>query len=127
MLKNLINVGLLTVNPPQIHSTNWGPINGTEEKKLVITVAAQRLIWPHTKIYPEKAANITNKKIAHPENQSFILVKLLKYIAFAKCIYKKKNINETTFTCKLRTNHPKLISLIISYSIDNQACAVSLL
>jgi len=78
MLKNLVNVGLLTVKPPQIHSTNSGPIKGTEEKKLVITVAAQRLICPQTNIYPEKAANITNKKIAQPENQSLILVKLLK-------------------------------------------------
>jgi hypothetical protein len=50
MLKNLVSVGLLTVKPPQIHSTNSGPIKGTEEKKLVITVAAQRLICPQTKI-----------------------------------------------------------------------------
>jgi hypothetical protein len=44
ILKNLVNVGLLTVNPPQIHSTNRSPIKGTDEKKLVITVAAHKLI-----------------------------------------------------------------------------------
>ena len=48
MLKNLVNVGLLTVKPPQIYSTNSGFIKGTEEKKLVITVAAQRLFCPQT-------------------------------------------------------------------------------
>ena len=44
ILKNLVKVGLLTVNPPHIHSTKRSPIKGTEEKKFVITVAAHKLI-----------------------------------------------------------------------------------
>ena len=74
ILKNLVNVGLLTVKPPHIHSTNSCPIKGTDEKKLVITVAAHKLIWPQTKTYPENAVNINNTKIKQPDNQSFIRV-----------------------------------------------------
>ena len=49
ILKNLVNVSLLTVRPPQIHSTSLSPIKDTDEKKFVITVAAHKLIWPQTK------------------------------------------------------------------------------
>jgi len=34
ILKNLVKVGLLTVKPPQIHSTKGSPIKGTDEKKI---------------------------------------------------------------------------------------------
>lgn len=43
-LKNLANVALLIENPPHIQKTNSSPIKGTTVIKLVITVAAQKLI-----------------------------------------------------------------------------------
>lgn len=39
---------------------------GSAEKKLVITVAAQKLICPHTRTYPRKAEAIVAKKITTP-------------------------------------------------------------
>ena len=45
--KNRVSVALLMPNPPQIHSTNIPPTYGKAENKLVITVAPQKLIWPH--------------------------------------------------------------------------------
>jgi hypothetical protein len=42
------------------------PIIGTADTKLVITVAAQKLIWPHGKTYPINAAAIINKNISIP-------------------------------------------------------------
>jgi len=48
-LKNLFNVASLTENPPHNQTTISLPINGIAENKLVITVAAQKLIWPHGK------------------------------------------------------------------------------
>ena len=45
--KNLFKVDSLTLKPPHKNSVIWEPIKGTIEKKLVITVAAQKDIWPH--------------------------------------------------------------------------------
>jgi hypothetical protein len=39
------------------------------EKRLVITVAPQNDICPHTRTYPKKAAAITAKKITTPTIQ----------------------------------------------------------
>lgn len=39
------------------------------DKRLVITVAAQKLIWPQTRTYPKKAVTITSKKISIPISQ----------------------------------------------------------
>jgi hypothetical protein len=44
--KNRFKVALSTANPPQIHSTRDFPIYGMAEKRLVITVAPQKLICP---------------------------------------------------------------------------------
>ena len=123
ILKNLVKVGLLTVNPPQIHSTSLSPINGTEEKKFVITVAAHKLIWPQTKTYPEKAVNIIITKIKHPDNHKLTRVKLLQYKAFPICIYINKNINEATFTCVYLINHPNWTFLIMLSTLTNAKLA----
>ena len=45
-LKNLVKVKLLTEKPPHNQWTISLPKNGIAENKLVITVAAQKLIWP---------------------------------------------------------------------------------
>jgi hypothetical protein len=39
---------------------------GNAVKKFVITVAAQKLICPHTKTYPRNAVAIINNKIMTP-------------------------------------------------------------
>jgi hypothetical protein len=41
-------------------------MNGTAVTRLVITVAPQKLIWPHGKTYPIKAVAIINRKITTP-------------------------------------------------------------
>lgn len=38
---------------------------------LVITVAAQNLIWPQGRTYPRKAVNIRISKISIPENHAW--------------------------------------------------------
>ena len=43
-VKNFPNVGVSTEKPPHNHKTNFGPITGTAENKLVITVAPHKLI-----------------------------------------------------------------------------------
>jgi hypothetical protein len=64
-------VASLTANPPQIHCTIIVPNIGTAEIILVITVAAQNLIWPQGKTYPKKAVNIKSKSIIIPDVQVF--------------------------------------------------------
>lgn len=44
--KNRVSVGLSTENPPHSHSTSVCPMYGIAEKRLVITVAPQKDIWP---------------------------------------------------------------------------------
>ena len=46
-VKNRVRVAEDTAKPPQTHSTRCFPQTGRADKKLVITVAAQNLIWPH--------------------------------------------------------------------------------
>jgi hypothetical protein len=46
--KNRFRVALSTAKPPQTHSTSSFPMYGIAERRLVITVAPQNLIWPQT-------------------------------------------------------------------------------
>lgn len=59
-------MALSTANPPHIHSTKLGPIYGTAENKLVITVAPQNDICPQGNTYPIKAAAMVRNKIIIP-------------------------------------------------------------
>ena len=68
-MKNRVSVALSTANPPQTHTTKSSPMYGIAEAKLVITVAPQKDICPHTKTYPKKAAPITKNKIMTPISQ----------------------------------------------------------
>jgi len=69
MAKNRVRVALSTANPPQIHWTKNSPRYGIADKRLVITVAPQKDIWPQGRTYPMKAApitiNIINTPISH--------------------------------------------------------------
>ena len=47
--KNLFNVALFTLNPPQMNSTMSFPIHGIALIKLVITVAPHNDICPYGK------------------------------------------------------------------------------
>lgn len=57
--KNRVRVALSTEKPPQIHSTKLVPMYGIADRRLVITVAPQKDIWPHGKTYPIKAVAMT--------------------------------------------------------------------
>jgi hypothetical protein len=61
-----LRVALSTAKPPHNHSTREGPMYGNAENKLVITVAPQKLIWPHGKTYPMNAVAIVTMKIITP-------------------------------------------------------------
>jgi hypothetical protein len=65
-LKNLFNVASSTEKPPHSHRTISGPTSGIAENKLIITVAAQKLICPHGNTYPKNEVAIINKKITTP-------------------------------------------------------------
>lgn len=65
-VKNRLRVGLLTENPPQIHSTIFWPIYGIVEIKFVITVAPQKDICPQGNTYPINAVAIDTIKIITP-------------------------------------------------------------
>jgi hypothetical protein len=43
---------------------------GNAVKKFVITVAAQKLIWPQTNTYPKNAVAIIKSKIITPKDQT---------------------------------------------------------
>lgn len=45
-VKNRVNVALSTANPPHSQKTMSPPTYGIAEKRLVITVAPQKDIWP---------------------------------------------------------------------------------
>jgi hypothetical protein len=49
----------------------FSPTKGTAVTKLVITVAPQKLIWPHGKTYPIKAVAIIKMKIRIPDHQRY--------------------------------------------------------
>lgn len=65
-MKNRLRVDLLTENPPQTHSTIAVPYSGTDEIKLVITVAPQYDICPQGRTYPMNAVPIKTSRIMIP-------------------------------------------------------------
>lgn len=67
-------MALSTANPPQTHSTRVFPMYGIAESRLVITVAAQNLIWPQTRTYPRNADIITRIMRITPMFQVSILM-----------------------------------------------------
>lgn len=69
IIKNRERVGALTANPPQTKKTNFSPTIGTAERRLVITVAPQKLICPQGRTYPIKAVIILKRKITTPKFQ----------------------------------------------------------
>ncbi len=52
--------------PPQIHCTIDEPTYGIAERRLVITVAPQKDIWPHGRTYPRKAVAMVTNRISTP-------------------------------------------------------------
>jgi len=64
--KNRFSVAFDTANPPQIHSTSIFPMYGIADRRLVITVAPQKLICPQGRTYPTKAAAIVRNKMITP-------------------------------------------------------------
>jgi len=60
-------VASLTEKPPHNHNTMSGPTIGIAENKLIITVAAQKLICPQGNTYPKKAVKIIKINIITPE------------------------------------------------------------
>jgi len=74
-VKNRVRVMVVTAKPPQTHSTRVFPQIGRAERKFVITVAAQNLIWPHGRTYPRKAVPIVSVKIEMPEYQVCLRLK----------------------------------------------------
>jgi hypothetical protein len=69
-VKNRERVTLFTLYPPQTQITRLTEIT---LNKLVITVAAHKLIWAHGKTYPKKAVAITKIKIKIPLNHTNLL------------------------------------------------------
>jgi len=65
-LKNLFKVASLTEKPPHNHKTISEPTNGIAENKLIITVAAQKLICPQGNTYPKNDVAIININIITP-------------------------------------------------------------
>ena len=63
-------MALSTENPPQSKVTILSPTIGNAVKKFVITVAAQKDIWPHTSTYPKNAVAIINNNITTPKVQT---------------------------------------------------------
>ena len=72
-------------------------------KRLVITVAAQKLICPHGNTYPINAVAIDNTKIITPVYQTHNLIVELPYdlikIALNICKYSKIKKNDAPFEC----------------------------
>jgi hypothetical protein len=68
-VKNRVKVALSTANPPHTHCTKSTPKYGTADRRLVITVAPQKDIWPQGKTYPMKAVPITKNKSKTPTSQ----------------------------------------------------------
>ena len=71
--KNLVRVALPTEYPPHNQKTIWSPTYGMAEKKLVITVAPQKDIWPQGSTYPKKAVAIIKTSKRSPEDHSLTL------------------------------------------------------
>ena len=64
--KNLVRVALPTEYPPHNQKTIWSPTYGMAEKKLVITVAPQKDIWPQGNTYSVKAMPMIKYQQAKP-------------------------------------------------------------
>lgn len=94
--KKRLSVALLTEKPPQIQLVSLLPINGIEDKILVITVAPQKDICPHGRTYPKKAEAIVNKRIKLPLIHKAFLLKDLFNKDLKIWIYKKIKIIEET-------------------------------
>lgn len=56
------------------------PKQGVAERRLVITVAAQKDICPQTKTYPMKAAPITSNMIKIPVAHVYLNIQDMQYI-----------------------------------------------
>ena len=67
--KNRVSVALFRAKPPHTHSTRSFPARGIAERRLVITVAPQKDIWPQGNTYPRKAVPITIKSKRTPTVQ----------------------------------------------------------
>lgn len=63
---------MLIENPPQIHSTKVGPRYGMADRRLVITVAPQKDIWPQGRTYPKNAVAIDSIMIITPMFQTCV-------------------------------------------------------
>ena len=61
--KNRVRVALSTENTPQIHLTRLVRIYGIAERRLVMTIAPQNDICPHSRTYPINAVAITANRI----------------------------------------------------------------
>ncbi len=67
-LKNLLKVALPTRNPPHNQQGAVSPTRNIRVRKLVITVAAQKLICPQGKTYPINAVRRVTKNNTTPLN-----------------------------------------------------------
>ena len=76
-VKNLLKLALPTLNPPHNHWAPGSPRVEITVRKLVITVAAQKLICPQGKTYPRKAVRKTKANISNPVNHRESLPPLL--------------------------------------------------
>jgi phage terminase large subunit-like protein len=99
--ENLVNVALFIENPPHTQYTESSPTTGTTVMELVVTVAAQKLIWPHGETYPRNAVPIGNKYIVTPVNHTPVLGYWyeLKYEPRSICMYKREKENDAPFAC----------------------------
>lgn len=68
-VKNRVKVALSTANPPHNQVTIVLPRYGIADKRLVITVAPQKDIWPQGNTYPKNAVAITINRIITPTFQ----------------------------------------------------------
>ncbi|MCC8467664.1 MAG: hypothetical protein LN589_03025 [Rickettsia endosymbiont of Eriopis connexa] len=85
-VKNRLRVGNEIANPPQISVTSLFPIIGIAENRFVITVAAQKDICPHGRIYPKNADAIDKISIIIPVFHTFKWIHDLKYNLRKICI-----------------------------------------
>lgn len=88
--QNRVNVGQSTANPPHTHCTRAFPIQGTADKRFVITVAAQNLICPQGRTYPINAEAITTINKITPMFHVSISRKELQYIPRPTCKYRHR-------------------------------------
>jgi len=70
-----VSVDASTANPPHIQVTTSWPTYGMAENRFVITVAAQKDIWPHGSTYPINAAAITSNNRIIPIDQVICIEK----------------------------------------------------